>query len=278
MSNTYFVHQTTYLTFYMLFISTPVGASIILVLLIGSWWWIFLKRKKRKIFRFPDAWYTILTNKVAFYRQLSMSERARFEENVLQFLNDIPITGVSVEVDDTDRLLVAASAVIPLFGFPGWRFRNLNEVLLYEGTFNEDYETQKGEDINTLGMVGTGSMNRMMILSKSALHQGFDDNISIQNVGIHEFVHLLDKADGTTDGIPELLISQSFLIPWVKMMHKEIEAIKDGVSDIPFYGSTNEAEFLSVVSEYFFQNPKQLEIKHPELYALLEKAFRHAPK
>ncbi len=262
----------------MLFISTPVGASIILILLLGSWWWIFFRRKKRRTSRFPDAWRTILSNKVNFYREISTPERVRFEENVLQFLNDVQITGVSVEVDDTDRLLVAASAVIPLFGFPGWRYRNLNEVLLYEGTFNEDYATRHGEDLNILGMVGSGSMNRMMILSKSALHQGFDDKSLMHNVGIHEFVHLLDKADGATDGVPELLISQPFIIPWVKMMHKEIEAIRDGVSDIPFYGSTNEAEFLSVVSEYFFQNPKQLEMKHPELYALLEKAFRRAPK
>jgi MtfA peptidase len=63
------------------------------------------------------------------------------------------------------------------------------------------------------------------------------------------------------------------LIPWMKMMQKEIEAIKDGSSDIPFYGSTNEAEFLSVVSEYFFQDPKKLEMNHPELFALLRKAY-----
>ncbi len=257
----------------MLFISTPIGASIILLLLAGSWWWIFLKKKKRKTTRFPDSWRSILTEKVAFYRHISVPERARFEENVLQFLDDVQVTGVSIEVDDTDRLLVASSAVIPLFGFPGWRYRNLNEVLLYEGTFNEDYATRHGDDINILGMVGSGSMNRMMILSKSALHQGFDDHISMHNVGIHEFVHLLDKADGATDGIPELLIRQPFITPWVKLMQREIEAIKDGVSDIPFYGSTNEAEFFSVVSEYFFQNPKKLEINHPELFALLEKAF-----
>ncbi len=261
----------------MLFISTPIGASIILILLLGSWWWIFFRKKKAKTSTFPEAWHSILTNKVTFYRQLSAPERARFEENVLRFLNDIQITGVHVDIDDTDRLLVAASAVIPLFGFPGWHYRNLNEVLLYEGTFNPEYETQKGEDINTLGMVGEGSMNRMMILSKPALLQGFEDNHSKHNVGIHEFVHLLDKADGMIDGVPQMFLDRPYLIPWMKMMHREIEVIKDGASDIPFYGSTNEAEFFSVVSEYFFQKPEQLESKHPELYALLEKAFRYLP-
>jgi Mlc titration factor MtfA (ptsG expression regulator) len=58
------------------------------------------------------------------------------------------------------------------------------------------------------------------------------------------------------------------------MMHREIEAIKDGHSEIDFYGSTNEAEFFSVVSEYFFQQPHLLEKKHPELFALLERIFK----
>jgi uncharacterized protein YecA (UPF0149 family) len=34
------------------------------------------------------------------------------------------------------------------------------------------------------------------------------------------------------------------------------------------------AEFFSVVSEYFFERPKLLAKKHPELYALLEKIFK----
>lgn len=55
---------------------------------------------------------------------------------------------------------VAASAVIPLFGFPGWRYRHLNEVLLYPDTFDEDYQVQNARR-NIIGMVGSGAMNRI---------------------------------------------------------------------------------------------------------------------
>jgi Mlc titration factor MtfA (ptsG expression regulator) len=123
-------------------------------------------------------------------------------------------------------------------------------------------------------MVGSGEMNRMMILSKPALHQGFDDQRSKNNVGIHEFVHLLDKADGTIDGIPEQLISQPSIIPWVKLVHQKIKEMKARNNDINPYGATNEAEFLSVVSEYFFKQPKRLEKKHPQLFSWLEQIFR----
>jgi Mlc titration factor MtfA (ptsG expression regulator) len=244
------------------------------ILLITCWWWLFFKKKRPNSDAFPTPWRSILSKKVAFYMELSASEKVRFEENVLQFLDKILITGVDTDVNDTDKLLVAASAVIPLFGFPGWRYRNLREVLLYDGPFNQDYETEQGKARNILGMVGSGSMNHMMILSKPALNQGFEQQHASHNVGIHEFVHLLDKADGATDGLPEALIQQPYLTPWVKLMHREIAAIKAGRSDVDVYGSTNEAEFFSVVSEYFFQQPERLEKKHPALFDLLEKIFR----
>lgn len=245
-----------------------------LILLIIFWRWLFFGKKDPQNTIFPAAWRMTLNDKVAFYGQLSTEEKVRFEASILQFLDEVAITGIETELDDTDKLLVAASAVIPIFGFPEWRYHNLNEVLLYDAPFNHDYETEQGKDRNILGMVGSGSMNRMMILSKPALREGFEQQRSNQNVGIHEFVHLLDKADGTTDGYPEMLLQQPFLIPWMKLMHREIAEIKAGKSDIDIYGSTNEAEFFSVVSEYFFQQPQRLEKNNPELFEMLERIFR----
>ena len=182
-------------------------------------------------------------------------------------------SSVGTELNDTDRLLVASSAIIPLFGFPGWKYRKLKEVILYEGSFNQDYDTRQGKERNILGLVGGSGMTGTMILSKPALHQGFENHCT-HNVGIHEVLGLLGSAAGGTDGVPEVHLEQPFLIPWVKLMHQEIKAILEGASDINPYGSTNEAEFLSVVSEYFFQQPHLLEKRHPELFVLLEKIFR----
>lgn len=248
--------------------------AFFLILLVAIWYWLFFRKKGPKSTVFPTTWRHTLDDKVAFYTQLSAAEKVRFEANVLQFLDKVAITGIDTTLDDTDKLLVAASAVIPIFGFPGWHYHNLNEVLLYDAPFNHDYETEQGKNRNILGMVGSGSMNRMMILSKPALHEGFEQQHSEHNVGIHEFVHLLDKADGATDGYPEMLLQQPFLIPWMKLMHREIAAIKAGRSDINGYGSTNEAEFFSVVSEYFFQQPERLEKNNPELFEMLERIFR----
>jgi hypothetical protein len=257
---------------------TPANILIILLLafLAFSGWWLFFRKKRLKWDEFPSAWRDTLLDKVGFYKQLKKRDQKQFEDDVLHFLSEVEVTGVDVEVDDTDRVLVAASAVIPLFGFPGWRYRNLNEVLLYEGTFNAEYDV-KAKDKNILGMVGSGSMQRMMILSKPALHQSFANKTSKTHLGIHEFVHLLDKADGSVDGIPEELLDKQYCIPWLNKIQEEIADIKANDSDINPYGATNKAEFFSVASEYFFKRPKLLARKHPDLYELLERIFRQDP-
>jgi Mlc titration factor MtfA (ptsG expression regulator) len=236
---------------------------------------LFLSYPRKKVLRvaaFQPAWRRYLLAKVPFYAGLPPERRAEFERRVLEFWAHCAISGIDVQVTDEDRLLVAAGAVIPLFAFPTWRYRGLDEVLLYPGTFNERFETA-GDGRSILGQVGTGAMGRKMILSKPALHHGFDVRTDKENTAIHEFVHLIDGMDGTTDGLPEVLLQRPYAIPWMALVKREMERIHAGRSDIRPYGGVSEAEFLSVVSEYFFQRPDLLRAKHPELYAMLERMF-----
>lgn len=61
-------------------------------------------------------------------------------------------------------------------------------------------------------------------------------------------------------------------------MHREIETIRAGKSDIDAYGGTKEAEFFAGVSEYFFEKPDKLAAEHPELFGLLTQAFQQRPR
>lgn len=247
-------------------------ALSLLMVLIGAAWFMF-RPKKAAINEFSDEWRAILDEKVKFYADLDTEGKTRFEQDCIQFLNDVKVTGRGFDVEEEDKLLVAASAVIPLFGFPGWRFRNVNEVILFSDRFNADFNSEDGENRNILGMVGNGVLNNKMILSKPALHHGFDNKTDKLNVGIHEFVHLIDMADGDVDGLPEKILENQFSIPWLKLTHKKMQEILEGKSDINPYALTNEAEFFSVVSEYFFSRPHLLQRKHPELFDLLEEIY-----
>ena len=214
----------------------------------------------------------LLENHVAFYAELDKEKKNIFEEKLTRFLGSVKIEGIGTEVSALDRILVGASAVIPILGFNEWEYRNLGTVLLYPDTFNKDFQFAEG-DRNILGMVGDGYMNGQMILSQSALRHGFSKSAGNENTGIHEFVHLIDKSDGATDGVPQYFIQHDYTIPWVKMMHQEIRKIEDNQSDINPYAITNEAEFFAVTSEYFFENPERMKDKHPALYDSLSKIF-----
>lgn len=214
----------------------------------------------------------ILLQNISFYRELDGAGKLLFEQKVNSFLAGITIEGVGTTVDDTDRIMIASSAVIPIFGFKDWQYRNLTNVILYPDTFDGEFQFEGGSR-NILGMVGSGYMNGQMILSRAALIKGFSKSAGKENTAIHEFVHLLDKSDGATDGVPENLLAHEYVLPWLKMIHQEIHKIEAGKSDINPYAITNEAEFFAVVAEYFFQKPTELKHKHPELYEILSTIF-----
>jgi MtfA peptidase len=249
----------------------------------GAWLYRFLTRhiRQRAMIRqapLPTKWERILELNVPFYQALSLPDQNRFREEVHIFLREKRITGINTSVDDTVRVLVATSAIIPIFGFPGWEWEHIREILIYPTSFDEGYQMGSAQEHSISGMVGTGAMNRMMILSKPDLLQGFQQPSHGHNVGIHEFTHLLDKSDGTVDGVPEVALPGRAIKPWLTLVRNEMDKIRQGHSDINPYGLTNEAEFFAVVSEYFFEKPVRMKQKHPGLYSMLEQIFRQDPQ
>ena len=248
--------------------------TILVIAIVGLLLSLFLRSKRKNIIIQPisDNYKLLLSEQVPFYKNLDEERKAEFETRVQHFLATTRITGVNTVVEDIDRVLVAASAVIPIFNFTGWEYVNLHEVLLYPDSFDHEFQ-QEGTNRSVIGMVGNGAMNHVMILSQLELRQAFINKTGKTNTAIHEFVHLVDKTDGSIDGVPEFILDKKYILPWLELMRKEIESILKDRSDINPYGATNEAEFFAVVSEYFFERPKLLKEKHPELYQLLSEIF-----
>ncbi len=251
------------------FITAVLAATLLLSL------WISRKSRLKKRIAgtpFPEKWREILREKVAFYNGLDENEKPVFEKRVQLFLAEKRITGIGIEVDDTDRLLIASGAVIPIFGFPEWEYGNLHEVILYPSSFDDEFRFGKGGDISGMATLG-GGVNTM-VLSRADLHGGFARPGDGSNVGIHEFVHYMDMADGEVDGVPALLLDKGYTLPWLKLIKTGIEEIEKGKSDINPYGAVSDIEFFAVVSEYFFEKPKKLRSDHPRLYEVLNSVFR----
>jgi len=242
--------------------------------------WIYFgtgrrRTNKQPLQDFPASWKTFLENHVRFYMDLSNEDKQIFQKRVQLFLTSKNIEGIDTEIDDTIKLMVASSAIIPTFAFSGYNYPNVSSVLVYPNSFDEQFQTAryKGHKQFISGMVGNRFMNGTVILSRPDLEKAFDGQVHKENVGVHEFVHLLDKEDGAIDGIPEFLLQHRYVGPWLHEVKNEMVRIRKDKSDINPYALTNNAEFLAVVSEYFFSNPKSFQDRHPKLFAFLSSIY-----
>jgi Mlc titration factor MtfA (ptsG expression regulator) len=234
---------------------------------------LFVFQPKRiEAFVLPENYKDVLNDYVGFYISLNEEGKKRFDDRLQKFLSSVKITGANAEVEDLDRLLIGAAAIIPVYHIPDWEYINLREVLVYPGNFNHDFE-QHGNERMISGMVGTGHLQNMMIINKWELRQGFINGNSNRNTAIHEFVHLIDKMDGTLDGVPEILLERRYVAQWKASLEATMESIRRGESDIDAYGATSPVECFAVVAEYFFSKPEVFQSNHLELYNIMQLIF-----
>jgi len=215
----------------------------------------------------------ILNEDVDFYGKIAtLEQKIIFKDRVVQFIRQMKFTSVgNAKHTLKDEVLIATSAIMPLYSFPDWEYRNLHEIILYDDHFDSDFSVSENKHI--MGMVGDGAMNNTMILSLRALREGFEERDG-SHTALHEFIHLIDKADGTVDGVPEYLIPKTLIEPWLRHIRGTISEIKNQETEINPYAATNESEFFAVISEYFFEKPGMLQREHPVLYDMLNKMFK----
>lgn len=249
-------------------------AVAIFLILISTFVFYYLKQSKDLIAVFPINASKILEINVAFYRQLPENFKPLFINRIKDFLSYVRIEGVKIEVTELDRLLIATSAIIPVFYFEKWKYSNLSTVLLYPHAFNKEEFLSEDSDRDVSGMVGNGPMQRIMILSLPQLREGYATPANSVNVGLHEFVHLLDKEDGEVDGLPEALLDKKNNPEYLKLIEETMHQIINGTSDIDAYAITNRAEFFAVTSSYFLNAPDVFKLNHEALYKLYKKIYR----
>ena len=157
----------------------------------------------------------------------------------------------------------------------------LRSILVYPSSF-----FAPSEFVDEAGVVHEGDEARLgeawmrgaVILSWDDVRRDARDFQDGHNVTLHEFAHQLDQQDGSFDGAP-LLERISHYRSWARILMKEYRALGQAAERgqetlIDQYGATNPAEFFAVITEEFFERPKALHEKHPELYAELKKFFR----
>jgi Mlc titration factor MtfA (ptsG expression regulator) len=104
---------------------------------------------------------------------------------------------------------------------------------------------------------------------------------------LHEFAHQLDQENGMADGFPPLGGSGFWerygrYAAWARILGGEFRQLNSALEQnletvLSDYGAKNPAEFFAVATECFFEKPRQLQERHPDLYAKLKEFYRQDP-
>ena len=247
---------------------------------LAACWWLARRRKARFRRRrdlwnqaFPAEFEAFLLTGIPHYRRLEEAGRELFRQRAKIFLEETVFHGAGVEIDDRLRLCAAAAAVIPTLGFPEWQWPTLREIIFRpEGYADACYADAGGvvTEFEESGMMGvSGILSGVMMLSAEDLAREFADPEDGENVGFHEFAHLMA-------GEAELPAG-SDRAGWSRLLERERRRLDRGESLLDEYAFLNGDELFASASELFFTIPRAFRLWHRELYATLKRAYRQDP-
>ena len=228
---------------------------------------------------FEASWVPIIEKNFPIYQKLPPRHQSSLHEKVAHFISTKNFTGCNgFDITEEVIVLISAQACLLILNHEGEPYPNLRTILVYPSTFRS---IQK--NIDPYGVISEEVVHRLgeswdrgsVVLAWDSVLHGARNITDGHNVSIHEFAHQLDQEDGAADGAPLYSLSRNELRVWCKVMQEAYMKFTNKVDNrkrtvIDKYGSTNPAEFFAVVTETFFEKPKQLNKKWPELYELMK--------
>jgi Mlc titration factor MtfA (ptsG expression regulator) len=261
-----------------------VAVGLVLVFFIGKRVSRRAKRKRLLAAPFPPEWRQIIQKNVPLYNRLPDSLKEELHGLVHVFIAEKKFEGCGgLEITDEIRVTIAAQASMLLLNRRASYFRKLRTILVYPHTYaartvsSNGTVTIDGQSIR----LGESWQNGPVVLAWDSVTGGTLNITDARNVVLHEFAHQLDQEDGVADGAPTLEHRSSYIV-WARVLSKEYEVLqrkkkKRRRAVMSKYGATNPAEFFAVATETFFEKPKQMRKKHPELYEELRNYYKLDP-
>lgn len=231
-----------------------------------------------------DGDISILKEKFHPYLFLTDIEKKELHRKIMFFLYTKNISAVGdLVITDEMKLLVAAEACLLIVNKNSEVFPGLTNIYLMEDTFiKKDNAVNPNTGLlSDVPKLGEAFKRGPIVLSWTAVQDGLQNPNGRNNVVYHEFSHNLDQQDGTFDGTPPLGPMGNYQ-RWSQVMGSEFFTLKNALqthhsSDIDAYGATNEAEFFAVLTEYYFNRPRMLQEKHPQIYEIYDEYFKLNP-
>jgi Mlc titration factor MtfA (ptsG expression regulator) len=248
----------------------------------------WLKRRRREAARrgaFPAEWRAIIEKNVPYVAGLPLEDRQELLGHVQIFLAEKRFEGCGgLSITDEIRVTIAAQACVLLLHRQTDYYPRLVSILVYPSTYLVPGGRPSASglpDETPQARLGESWSRDVVVLAWDSVVSGASDIHDGHNVVLHEFAHQLDQEDGVGDGAP-ILPRRSMYLAWTRVLgHDFDQLVRDTQrhhrSLIDGYGATNPAEFFAVVTETFFEKPRQLRTKYPELYLQLQQFYRQDP-
>jgi len=268
----------------MEFLIFAIGCLVVALFFLVKPWFIKHKRQKIRQQPFPQKWLAILQKHFPLYRGLPAALQKELREKIQAFLAEKNFVGrQGQEVTDEVRVLTAAQACLLLLNRKTNYFPKLSTIYIYPTAYMARRVSQSGHLVSesTQTNLGESWSSGELVLAWDAAVHGAKNTYDGRNVVFHEFAHQLDQEDGAADGAP-ILAEFSAYASWARVLGEEYERLirkkkKHRKTVMNKYGATNPAEFFAVAGETFFEKPRQLEKRHPELYAELKSYYATDP-
>jgi hypothetical protein len=215
----------------------------------------------------------ILERDVGFFRRLERGQQGRLMVAIERFIDSKPILGAGgFTVDERVRVLVAASACRLALNLVAERYHRLEWVHVMPAAF--DHRTGLCD--------GTAQGCYSISLAFDELESGLREHGNGNNVGYHEFAHVLDASDGIMDGIPPLLLAPQLRTRWRAVLARNLSRLRFAIDAsiptvLPAEAAHDEAELFAYATEQFFERPQPFCNAHPDLYALLQSYYKQDP-
>ena len=235
---------------------------------------------------FPDNWERVLRSSLPRGWRLPAEGMDRLRRCVQIFIAEKDFLGLDgLEITDEIRVTVAAPACLLLIGIPHLDvYPRLREVLIHPHVFGDEIEAvgPNGRRYRIPRIhAGEAWVRGPVVLAWDSVRRSIASPCDGYNVIFHEFAHVLDMQAGIADGAPPL-DTRDQQREWSRVFNEEYQAFTAATRAgrptlLNPYGATKPAEFFAVVTEHFFEQPRQLRTKHPELYGQLRAFYQQDP-
>ena len=253
--------------------------------MISGWW---RRRREAHTLRtraIPAGLWRATLLRYPFLAALDAPGQQRLQQMAALFLAGKEFTAVGdLRLSDEVAVAIAAQACLPVLelglsaydGFVGIVVHP-DEVVAQRERTDEQGVVHRYEEV----LAGEAMEGGPVMLSWRDVADAGQTAERGYNVVIHEFVHVLDMADGAIDGVPPLPDRQARL-HWRLVMEAAYQrfcrALASGHGGfLDPYGAEAIEEFFPVAAEAFFVAPLALRDEQPALYELFAGYFRQDP-